>query len=159
MYVVTQELQADIERRFTYHKPGGDQPERYQALRGYARELALVMCRMVPESRERSLAVGKLEEAIFWANAGIARREQWSEPAPPQGLPPGFEPLTYKPIDEQIAEKGFATVPAIADGVPTEVDLYPTKPEPQTVQVEPMGQAPAAPTYIPPASGESPLSE
>jgi hypothetical protein len=95
MYVVTEELQADIEKRFTYHRPGGDQPERYQALRGYARELALTMCRLVPESRERSLAVGKLEEAIFWANAGIARRESWHEPTPDPGLPAGFEPLKF----------------------------------------------------------------
>ncbi len=64
---------ADIEQRFTYHTPQGNQPEKYTVVRATARSLAHVLLDNVPEGRERSLALTKLEEAIFWANAGIAR--------------------------------------------------------------------------------------
>jgi len=62
-----------LENNFSYHAPVGDQNERYIALRGQAKLLAYRFKDLVPEGRERSLALTKLEEAIFWANAGIAR--------------------------------------------------------------------------------------
>ena len=65
----------DIENRFTYHKPFGTQPERYEFLRSVAKELAIKIERLTPVSREQSLAITHLEEAIFWANAAIARNE------------------------------------------------------------------------------------
>lgn len=99
MYSVSPEQVADIEKRFTYHRPGGDQPARYATLRGYARELAHTVCRMVPDGREKSLALTKLEEAIFWANAGIARNEQWAEPTPTEPLPEGVAPLSALAAD------------------------------------------------------------
>jgi len=43
-------------------------------LRAAAKSLAELMDDECPESREKSLAFTKLEEAIFWANASIARR-------------------------------------------------------------------------------------
>jgi len=52
-----------------------DQGERYVQLRSEARELAELMLESCPPSRERSLAMTKLEESIFWANAAIARNE------------------------------------------------------------------------------------
>lgn len=58
---------------FTYHPPTADQPERYNALRDMGRELAREILLRSKPSRERSLALTKLEEAIMWANAGIAR--------------------------------------------------------------------------------------
>jgi len=63
----------DIENRFTYHAPKDGQPEIYQDIRTLAKELALDINEFVPEGREKSLAITKLEEATFWANAGIAR--------------------------------------------------------------------------------------
>ena len=68
----------NIENNFTYHKPFGDQPERYEALRGKAKELAYLLDKSCPASREKSLAMTKLEESIFWANASIARNEKES---------------------------------------------------------------------------------
>lgn len=65
----------DVERRFTYHPPKEGQPERYVLLRDAARALALLVLEYTPASREQSLAITKLEEAVFWANAAIARRE------------------------------------------------------------------------------------
>lgn len=63
------------ERNFTYHPPGGDQAERYKRLRAKGSELAEDINKLCPKSRERSVAMTKLEEACFWANAAIARNE------------------------------------------------------------------------------------
>jgi hypothetical protein len=67
--------QAMLDKVFTYHAPEGDQPARYVALRDRAREYAELVIRLAPASRERSLAMTKLEEVVFWANAAIARNE------------------------------------------------------------------------------------
>ncbi len=60
---------------YTYHAPTGDQPKRYEAIRAKARELAELIEASCPDSREKSLANTKLEEAVMWANASIARNE------------------------------------------------------------------------------------
>ena len=65
----------DLDKDFTYHPPKNDQPARYEAIRAKAKELAALIEAAVPESREKSLAFTKVEEACFWANAGIARNE------------------------------------------------------------------------------------
>lgn len=68
------EKQRDqIENNFTYHAPKGDQAEMYVRLREQAKMLALLICHLTPISREQSLALTNLEQAIFWANAAIAR--------------------------------------------------------------------------------------
>jgi len=64
-----------VENNFTYHSPKGDQQERYVSLREAGKTLAMVILHTCPDSRERSLAITKLEEAIMWANAAIARNE------------------------------------------------------------------------------------
>ena len=65
----------DFEKTYTYHEPKGDQAERYMIIRAKARELAELIDKACPPSRERSLAQTKLEEATMWANASIARNE------------------------------------------------------------------------------------
>lgn len=67
--------QDEIEKRFTYHAPKDDQPARYERLRSKAKELAKLINELVPECREQSSAFTNLEQAVMWANAGIARRE------------------------------------------------------------------------------------
>lgn len=66
---------ADIERRFTYHPPKGDQATRYSEIRRHAHDLARTVDDLAPDSREKSLAVTHLEDAVMWANAAIARNE------------------------------------------------------------------------------------
>ena len=61
--------------RFTYHTPKDDQPKRYINIRETALGLARHIDKNCPESREKSLAVTKLEECVMWANASIARNE------------------------------------------------------------------------------------
>ena len=60
---------------FLYHAPKDDQPARYELIRGRCKFLAEALIGFVPPSRELSLALTKLEEVCFWANAGIARNE------------------------------------------------------------------------------------
>jgi hypothetical protein len=66
---------AELDTRFTYHAPKEGQPAKYTALRDKAKELAAMINEMCPESREKALAFTHVEEAVFWANASIARRE------------------------------------------------------------------------------------
>lgn len=65
----------NIENNFEYHAPKNDQVARYISIREKAKELAYMIDELCPESRERSLAMTKLEEAVMWANAAIARNE------------------------------------------------------------------------------------
>jgi hypothetical protein len=65
-----------IENNFTYHPPTPEQAPKYQRLRATAKELARLVVELVPEGRERSLALTHLEEMVMFANAGIARASQ-----------------------------------------------------------------------------------
>lgn len=65
----------DLDKRFTHHPPHGDQIDRYTRIRAKAKEFAGLVVELVPTSRERSLALTKLDEVVMWANAGIARNE------------------------------------------------------------------------------------
>ena len=65
----------DLEKRFTYHAPKNDQPERYVEIRDEAKLFATTICDFCPKSTERTEALIRLEEAGFWANASIARNE------------------------------------------------------------------------------------
>lgn len=65
----------DLANRFTYHAPKEGQPEKYEMMRSIALSFSTVINEMVPDSREKALALTKLEEVVFWANAGIARNE------------------------------------------------------------------------------------
>jgi hypothetical protein len=69
------DLARRLENSFTYHSPKDDQPARYVELRETAKYLAEKINNLVPNSREKSTAISKLEESIFWANAAIARNE------------------------------------------------------------------------------------
>lgn len=64
-----------LENNFTDHAPKGNQPTRYQDLRDAAKGLAYRIRAFTPPSREQSLALTNLEQAVFWANAAIARNE------------------------------------------------------------------------------------
>jgi hypothetical protein len=42
-------------------------------MRAAMKGAAMFVANTVPEGREKSLALTRLEEALFWSNAGIAR--------------------------------------------------------------------------------------
>jgi len=57
---------------FSYHAPQDDQPQKYEALRAKALELALLIDESVPDCADKSAAIRQLRECIMTANAGIA---------------------------------------------------------------------------------------
>lgn len=65
-----------IDNIFTYHKPFGDQPSRYETIRESARAMANIINLSCPESREKSLAITNLQQCVMWANASIAINEK-----------------------------------------------------------------------------------
>lgn len=68
-------LRDRVANDFTYHPPKPDQIPRYEAIRAKGRELAEFILDNTPVSREQSTALTKVEEAVFHANAAIARNE------------------------------------------------------------------------------------
>lgn len=76
----------DLDNRFGYHRPADDTTiHRHQLIRVNARNLAGLIDSNVPDGREKSLALTALEEAMFWANAGIARLTPAGERKEPTG--------------------------------------------------------------------------
>jgi hypothetical protein len=63
-----------LDNDFTYHPPQTrDTATKYVFIRGACKFLATLLIRLCPSSRERSIALTKIEEAMMWANASIAR--------------------------------------------------------------------------------------
>lgn len=75
MYTVSEEMMNRLENDHTYHQPFGNQAERYGDIREEAKQFAYFLCARAPQSRELSLALTHIEEAVFYANAAIARHE------------------------------------------------------------------------------------
>lgn len=67
-------LKDDLERRFAYHPPKDEETKgAHEAVRGTCLDAAATLMVFCPPGREQSLMLTKLEEAMMWANAGIAR--------------------------------------------------------------------------------------
>jgi hypothetical protein len=64
----------DLENRFTYHPPkDSTDVDIYHEIRTAGLAFALMLDRYAPESRELSLAITNVEQAVMWCNAAIAR--------------------------------------------------------------------------------------
>ena len=74
-YTITEKEQEILDNNFTYHPPNAEQQAKYPVVRAEAKALAETIHKLCPPSRERSLAITNLEEAVMWANAAIARNE------------------------------------------------------------------------------------
>jgi hypothetical protein len=61
------------ERTFKYHAPKAEQVPIYEEIREMGRKFAEAIDGYTGDCREKSLAITKIEEAIFWANAAVAR--------------------------------------------------------------------------------------
>lgn len=75
IYEVNGTMMKELENRFCYHKPKGDQNERYVSIRAKILELAIFISQNTPRSREQSRALTALDDAMFNSNAAIARNE------------------------------------------------------------------------------------
>jgi hypothetical protein len=65
----------DIKNRFTFHPADtAERQQLHQTVRSHCLRTAEVLNHLLPEGREKSLAITKLEEVMFWANATIARQ-------------------------------------------------------------------------------------
>lgn len=70
----------EIRNRIKYHRPNNEAINDIATMRSFALDWALAVADLLPEGREMALALTKIEEALFWANAGIARSElNWDD--------------------------------------------------------------------------------
>lgn len=67
--------QEQLDNLFTYHKPFGTQPERYEKIRAAAKAYAQVVNENCPESREKSISITNLQLSVMLANSSIAVNE------------------------------------------------------------------------------------
>jgi hypothetical protein len=66
----------DIKHRFKFHAATTQEKrDEHTSIRSLTGELAAVYDGFLPDGREKSVAITKLEEAMFWANAAIARNK------------------------------------------------------------------------------------
>ena len=94
-------MNLQIEHNFKYHPPVGGAAERHAAVRAAAKALALLIDESLPvaAAREKATAITKVEEAMMWACAGIARR------------------------GDQLPAAAMETTPVIVNGTRHEIDL------------------------------------
>ena len=67
---------ATLDRVYTYHPPFGTQPDRYLAIRDAGRAFAQAIQSLSPPSRDQSVALTNVQQAVMWTNAAIAINEQ-----------------------------------------------------------------------------------
>jgi hypothetical protein len=68
-------LPDDIAHRFAFHAATTEEKrDAHTSIRQECRRLADDLNERLPEGREKSTAITKLEEVMFWANAALARQ-------------------------------------------------------------------------------------
>lgn len=65
-------MDRTLDNWFTYHKPEGDDPQKYEAIRGAARAFAQTIVDNTPSSADQMAAIRKVREAAMTANAAVA---------------------------------------------------------------------------------------
>lgn len=63
---------TNVDDVFSYHKPEGDQPAKYEAIRGAARAFARTILDNVPACADQQAALRLVREAVMTANAAVA---------------------------------------------------------------------------------------
>lgn len=67
--------EENLKNRFSHHLVNDNQNKKMELLRKRFLELAIEIDISTKNSREKSLAITKLEESMFWINSSIAREE------------------------------------------------------------------------------------
>jgi hypothetical protein len=66
----------DLKHRFQFHPADTENKQLdHEGVRDVCLQAAEFFDGVMPDGREKSLAVTKLEEAMMWANAGVARAD------------------------------------------------------------------------------------
>lgn len=63
----------ELDNNYTYHAPNEAKALLHEEIRATVFVTAEHLNNMLPDCREKSLALTKLEEATMWANAALAR--------------------------------------------------------------------------------------
>lgn len=63
----------ELNNRFVYHKPDDKKAGEHAQVRAWLHRTADDLNSILPDGREKAVVMTKLEEAMFWANAAIAR--------------------------------------------------------------------------------------
>lgn len=66
-------IETRIANDFRAHEVDAQKREAMEAIRARLKDTADFIARNVPTGREQATALTKLEETMFWANAGISR--------------------------------------------------------------------------------------
>lgn len=65
---------SDLENRFSFHPANTEEKKQaHETVRNTCLRVAIDLNNLIPEGREKALALTHLEEVMFWANAGVAR--------------------------------------------------------------------------------------
>lgn len=66
---------AELRHRFQYHPPRTQGAvTAHELIRSMHLRLAEELDELLPDGREKALAVTQLEQSMFWANAAVARQ-------------------------------------------------------------------------------------
>ena len=74
-YLPSDDMYKRLKNSFVYHAPFADQTTRYEIIRKAGLTMALAIVQMTPPSREQSLSITAIEEAVMRANQAIALNE------------------------------------------------------------------------------------
>ncbi|MDJ0404043.1 hypothetical protein QNA23_11170 [Rhodococcus erythropolis] len=66
-------LHEEIDNRFAYHPPTPEKVTQHETVRAECRSLAHTLVDLLPPGRDKAIALTKLEEVMYAANAAIAR--------------------------------------------------------------------------------------
>jgi len=74
--VINEKEREDLRTRFKHHPPATDAAANaFGLVRGECESLAAQIVALCPDGREKALALTRIEEAMFWTNAAIARNQ------------------------------------------------------------------------------------
>lgn len=65
---------AELAHRFKFHPATDDATKlRHEGVRSWCGQLAMALDDLLPDGREKALAMTNLEQTMMWSNAAIAR--------------------------------------------------------------------------------------
>ena len=68
-----------MDYNLTNHRPSATGIEKIERQRNFAKQFAYAVIDNAPDSPEKTMALRKIEEALFWANAAVARAKENQE--------------------------------------------------------------------------------